>query len=507
MLSLLALAIQVVPVLSADAHAHTGGDAFEWAGIFEVPESTYLWTAQKVKEGSTMKYADGTMKMAVIPASAATEAMLHSLETEGAHSLSMNCIDVVSGGIITPEEDKCYRLQFKQDWWQSLFTIDATGQTAVAIFTEHMPTEFENTAHYLKDDHGDDIEPVAALPEKTPTPATPADAGEEKNYWGPAIGSAVAVNMVTLAGVVFLVPALSMARESYAVEFECVTSAFAAGAISACAFFLLLFESTHLIAEDHTEEVEQIWRWGTMILAGALFPTVVHVVIELAMTEKVQTPATPDVDKAADVVQTQATPDAEKAGEVDMPKISMPEEATATLPRGSTARLVSSVLFGDFMHNLCDGFFIAAAFKGCGSTFGWTVAGSTIAHEIAQELSDYVVLTGKACGLRPITALGLNFLSGTSVLLGVIIVLAADVGNGDIGLLLALGGGAYLNIAFVECMPKLHSSQVSGPIRAVGVFAFILGATAIGLVLLDHEHCVPPPVAGAPPPKADGHNH
>ena len=165
MLSLLILAVQVVPGLSADPHAHTGGDAFEWAGIFEVPESTYLWTAQKVKDGSTMNYADDTMKMAVLPASAATEAILHSLETEGAHSLSMNCTDVLSGGIITPEEDQCYRLHFKQDWWQSLYTINATGKTAVAFFTEHVPTEFENTAHYLKDDHGDDIEPVAELPE------------------------------------------------------------------------------------------------------------------------------------------------------------------------------------------------------------------------------------------------------------------------------------------------------------------------------------------------------
>merc|ERR1711865_331486 len=101
-----------------------------------------------------------------------------------------------------------------------------------------------------------------------------------------------------------------------------------------------------------------------------------------------------------------------------------------------------------FMHNLCDGFFIGAAFKGCGSTFGWTVAVGTIAHELAQELADYVVLTGETCKLRPVIALALNFLSGTSVLLGAVIVLAADVSNGDIGLLLAFGGGVYLNIAF-----------------------------------------------------------
>jgi len=81
------------------------------------------------------------------------------------------------------------------------------------------------------------------------------------------------------------------------------------------------------------------------------------------------------------------------------------------------------------------------------------------------------------------------------------------VSNGDIGLLLAFGGGTYLYIAFVECMPKLQDAKVSGLVRLVGVFMFILGAIAIGLVLLDHEHCVPPPPPGAAPVKKSGHHH
>jgi len=169
--------------------------------------------------------------------------------------------------------------------------------------------------------------------------------------------------------------------------------------------------------------------------------------------------------------------------------------------------VISSVLIGDFMHNLCDGFFVGAAFKGCGSTFGWTVAGSTIAHELPQELADYCVLTGVDCKLNPIVALLLNFLSGTGVLLGAIIVLSADVSNGDIGLLLSFGGGVYLYIAFVECMPKLQRPNVSVMVRAMGICLFILGAVLIGLVLLDHEHCVPPTPPGAPTPAPGGHGH
>merc|ERR1740117_1312269 len=75
------------------------------------------------------------------------------------------------------------------------------------------------------------------------------------------------------------------------------------------------------------------------------------------------------------------------------------------------------------------GFFVGAAFSGCGSDFGWKVAIGTIAHEFAQELADYTVLTGPEAGLQPFMALVLNFLSGISVLLGTVIVLSVKVSD------------------------------------------------------------------------------
>jgi hypothetical protein len=53
------------------------------------------------------------------------------------------------------------------------------------------------------------------------------------------MATAIIVNIVTLMGVVFMVPAFSRAAKAYAAEFECLTSAFAAGAISACASWWL----------------------------------------------------------------------------------------------------------------------------------------------------------------------------------------------------------------------------------------------------------------------------
>merc|ERR1739844_707542 len=89
------------------------------------------------------------------------------------------------------------------------------------------------------------------------------------------------------------------------------------------------------------------------------------------------------------------------------------------------ARLIFSICFGDFMHNLCDGFFVGAAFKECSDSMAWGIAVGTILHEIPQELSDYLILTGPQVGLSTVTALMINFICGTSVLIGAIIVLAA----------------------------------------------------------------------------------
>jgi len=79
--------------------------------------------------------------------------------------MSQPCEDVQSGGVITPAENKCYRLVFDESMRDSTYTINASSTTAIAFFAEHFPTEFEEDAHYFKDTSGVDIEPVAQDPE------------------------------------------------------------------------------------------------------------------------------------------------------------------------------------------------------------------------------------------------------------------------------------------------------------------------------------------------------
>merc|ERR1719464_985838 len=174
-----------------------------------------------------------------------------------------------------------------------------------------------------------------------------------------------------------------------------------------------------------------------------------------------------------------------------------PQEEQPTEASASTKfRVISAVIIGDFMHNLCDGFFVGAAFKGCGNSLGWKISAATILHEIPQELADYAILTGKSVGMRPPKALFLNFLSGLSVILGVIIVNGSDLKDKDIGLILAFGAGVYVYLGAVECMPKAHQLGLSAKMKLACLLAFIVGAVLIGLILLDHEHCVPDSAAG-----------
>ena len=227
----------------------------------------------------------------------------------------------------------------------------------------------------------------------------------------------------------------------------------------------MLYEATHLIAitDDRTEAQASAW-WGSATLLGFASPFVLEALISSILGKvKPEEPKDPEAAKPGDVVL------AHKSRKV---------------------RVLSGVLLGDFLHNLVDGFFIGAAFANCDTSMAWTITAATVYHELAQEISDYLVLTNKDQGdLKPFMALGLNFLSGMSVLFGVCIVLSAEPSNFSTGCLLAYGAGVYLQIAATECMPRVHEFATTLNLRLSGFLLFVIGATAIGLVLLDHEHC------------------
>lgn len=80
------------------------------------------------------------------------------------------------------------------------------------------------------------------------------------------------------------------------------------------------------------------------------------------------------------------------------------------------------------------------------------------------------------------------------------------------GLLLAFGAGTYIHIGAIECMSVVYNSRLQSGQTAAVLLAFIVGAVAIGLVLIDHEHCSTTATSStaacaAANPGGDGHSH
>ena len=151
-------------------------------------------------------------------------------------------------------------------------------------------------------------------------------------------------------------------------------------------------------------------------------------------------------------------------------------------------RLGASILIGDALHNFADGLFIGAAFLSCSLQVAMSITAVTLFHEIAQELADFIILT-RYVGLSVGRACLLNFVSGMSVCFGGIMVLAGNPTDEAIGILLAMAGGVYVNIAASETIPRLESVVKDRVDRALELFSFIVGTVPIGLVLLNHKHC------------------
>ena len=117
------------------------------------------------------------MTIVAMEVAGGTQADLELVVDEAAALLEGDCEDVAFGGSIG--FGACYKLVFQQDISTSLYYVPVPAERRLedhdghdhgdhdmgyfAFFTQHVPVEFEDTMHYLKDDHGEDIEPAAEL--------------------------------------------------------------------------------------------------------------------------------------------------------------------------------------------------------------------------------------------------------------------------------------------------------------------------------------------------------
>jgi zinc and cadmium transporter len=113
-----------------------------------------------------------------------------------------------------------------------------------------------------------------------------------------------------------------------------------------------------------------------------------------------------------------------------------------------------AVLVGDSIHNFCDGVIIAAAFL-ADVRLGAVTALAIVAHEIPQEVGDYIVLLN--AGFTRTRALAFNALSGlASVLGGVIGYWVVEPWREWFPYLLVVASSSFVYIAVADLLPQLQ---------------------------------------------------
>ena len=112
------------------------------------------------------------------------------------------------------------------------------------------------------------------------------------------------------------------------------------------------------------------------------------------------------------------------------------------------------IIIGDGFHNFVDGILIAAAFLQS-TELGVITAAAIIAHEIPQEIGDFVILLHS--GYSKLAALALNLLSSLAMLVGALLAyFTLQAAQEWIGTVLALAAASMIYVAVADLIPGLH---------------------------------------------------
>lgn len=139
------------------------------------------------------------------------------------------------------------------------------------------------------------------------------------------------------------------------------------------------------------------------------------------------------------------------------------------------------ILIGDAFHNFVDGVVIATAFSSSIS-LGVLTSLAVIAHEVPQELGDFVILLES--GWKRWTAYWANFLSSLATVAGALV---AYFALGFIAprtpLFLTISAASFLYVGMVDLAPILHHD--SGLKKSFVQFAGLLAG--VGTILTLHQ--------------------
>ena len=113
-----------------------------------------------------------------------------------------------------------------------------------------------------------------------------------------------------------------------------------------------------------------------------------------------------------------------------------------------------SVLLGDSIHNFCDGIIIAAAFL-ADVHLGVVTSLAVIAHEIPQEVGDFIVLLN--AGLSRRRALAYNAISGLAAVAGGLVgYFVVGPWEAAFPYLLVVAASSFIYVAVADLIPQLQ---------------------------------------------------
>ncbi|MFO7543333.1 MAG: ZIP family metal transporter [Thiobacillus sp.] len=145
------------------------------------------------------------------------------------------------------------------------------------------------------------------------------------------------------------------------------------------------------------------------------------------------------------------------------------------------------ITVGDTFHNFVDGIIIAGAFL-VDFRLGVVTSLAIIAHEIPQEIGDFLILLHS--GYTRTQALLLNFLTGVATMVGALLgYYALSMLDGWTPVLLGLAGASMLYVALSDLIPGLHKrAEIRATLQQLVLIGLGIGTVALVGYLVGHNH-------------------
>jgi len=163
-------------------------------------------------------------------------------------------------------------------------------------------------------------------------------------------------------------------------------------------------------------------------------------------------------------------------------------EAAGTSGHGHDhGRSGALIVVGDTIHNFLDGILIAAAFLQ-GTQLGIITALAIVAHEIPQEVGDFLILLNS--GYSKAKAFWLNVLSsGATLVGGVLGYFALQVLEGWTPVLLGIVAASMIYVAVADLIPGLHRRpELRATLSQTILIGLGIGSIALARALIGGLH-------------------